>query len=121
MPNGNGPREMFVTKPFIKLKKLLGYSGMTIQAAAENLDHIQFFTIKKLKQLAQNNGFKIIKIKNSNIIDDVFPFSIITRKLLFIQKLDSLISDILPTSFTGRYLMIWIKHNFPHDYPPNNI
>ena len=62
VPNGKGPREVFVTKPIIalqkknngiwqtiiKLKSLLGYKGTTIQSDASDLTHIQFFTKKTL-------------------------------------------------------------------------
>jgi ubiquinone biosynthesis O-methyltransferase len=125
VPNGKGPREVLVTKPMLRLRKknnwiwkfllktksLLGYSGTTIQSEADNLDHIQFFTFKELVSISQKTGFKIESIKSSNFIDDIFPVSLVSRKLKFLQKWDSLLADILPQSFTGGYLMVWKKSN----------
>ncbi|WKV12907.1 methyltransferase domain-containing protein [Marivirga harenae] len=121
VPNGVGPRELFVTRPFIKIrnnngiswkllssiKSKLGYSGTTIQSAASDLDHIQFFTKKQLRKLAENSGFEIVMLKSANFIDDVFPFSIVARNSISIQKFDSKVADLLPTSFSGGYHMVW--------------
>ncbi len=123
VPNGKGPRESLVTKPFlalrkknnwawrsvVSLKKTLGYSGTTIQSDADNLDHIQFFTQNQLAKLSQENGFKIQKIESSNFIDDIFPVSLIASRSRFLQKIDGKIADILPTSLSGGYLMVWKK------------
>ena len=60
VPNGKGPREVFVTKPtqnlrrknnwmwrLIKsIKRIFGYGGTTVQSSADDLTHIQFFTKK---------------------------------------------------------------------------
>jgi len=121
VPNGIGPRELLVTRPFIKIrnnngfswrvvssiKKSLGYSGTTIQSAASDLDHIQFFTKSKLQNLATLSGFEIIKLKSSNFVDDVFPFSIVTRNSPALQKFDAKVADALPTGMSGGYLMVW--------------
>jgi 2-polyprenyl-3-methyl-5-hydroxy-6-metoxy-1,4-benzoquinol methylase len=123
VPNGTGPRETLVTKPYLKLreknnwawrlvvriKKAFGYSGTTIQSDADNLDHIQFFTRNQLTQLSRESGFKIQKIESSNFIDDIFPVSLLAKRSLMFQKLDSHLADFLPTSFTGGYLMVWRK------------
>jgi ubiquinone/menaquinone biosynthesis C-methylase UbiE len=123
VPNGNGPREALVTKPFLRLRKKnnwlwrsvlkiksgLGYSGTTIQSEADNLDHIQFFTYQDLQRLSHETGFRIDKISSSNFIDDIFPVSLLSRRLKFIQKFDSFIADLLPRTFTGGYLMVWKK------------
>ena len=124
VPNGTGPRESLVTKPFLKLrrknnwawrsvlklKKTLGYSGTTIQSDADNLDHIQFFTRDQLNKLSQENGFNIQKIESSNFIDDIFPISLIASKSRFLQTLDARLADVLPVSLTGGYLMVWRKN-----------
>ena len=123
VPNGKGPRESLVTKPFLKLrkknnwawrsviqvKKALGYSGTTIQSDADNLDHIQFFTKTELERLSKDNGFKIERIESSNFIDDIFPISLIASRSRMLQTLDGKVADMLPTSFTGGYLMVWKK------------
>ncbi len=124
VPNGMGPRELFVTKPVIwlqkkdnfiwhgllKLKKMLGYKGTTIQSDASDLTHIQFFTRKSLDSLARQNNFKIIKFGKTNFIEDVFPFSIISKRLIFLQKMDCAIAEILPFRCTGGFVTVWQKN-----------
>lgn len=122
VPNGIGPRESLVTKPILhirknntlwkivtKLKSILGYSGKTIQSEADNLDHIQFFTLRALRGLAKETGFRITATRASNFIDDVFPISLLTRRLKFLQRWDSRVADLLPVFFSGGYLMVWKK------------
>jgi 2-polyprenyl-3-methyl-5-hydroxy-6-metoxy-1,4-benzoquinol methylase len=124
VPNGMGPRELFVTKPVIwlqkkdnfiwhgllKLKKLLGYKGTTVQSDASDLTHIQFFTRRKLKSLAKLNNFRITRFGKTNFIEDVFPFSILSKRLLFLQKMDCAIAEILPYGFTGGFVTVWQKN-----------
>lgn len=123
VPNGNGPRELFVTRPIIrlqknngfgwrmiqKLKKGLNYSGTTVQSDADDLTHIQFFTTSSLKKLAGENKFEIQKMAKTNFIEDVFPFSFITKKIKFLQKWDCAVAEVLPLSFTGGFLSVWKK------------
>jgi ubiquinone/menaquinone biosynthesis C-methylase UbiE len=127
VPNGTGPRESLVTKPYLalrkknnwawrsvlNLKKALGYSGTTVQSAADNLDHIQFFTKSQLKKLSSDNGFTIYAMSSSNFIDDVFPVSIVASRSMFLQKIDSKAADLLPVVCTGGYLMEWRKSKQP--------
>jgi hypothetical protein len=89
---------------------MLGYSGTTIQSDADNLDHIQFFTKSALKKLSQQHGFRVVEFKNSNFIEDVFPFSFFTKRIKALQRLDCKIADFLPHQFTGGFLMIWNKN-----------
>jgi len=123
VPNGFGPREKFVTKPVLYLKKkngalwktlcgiknALGYSGTTVQSSADNLDHIQFFRLRDLHRIAKNNHFYITTLRKANFIEDVFPFSIITKRITLIQKIDCKLADWLPSSFTGGFFTIWEK------------
>lgn len=124
VPNGRGPRETFVTKPvlrmrsknnwlwrsIVRVKKMMGYSGTTVQSAADNLDHIQFFSKKDLEKLSGQHGFKITGFGKANFIEDVFPFSFFTKRLVFLQKLDCKIADILPYNFTGGFFSVWEKN-----------
>ncbi len=94
VPKGLGPREVFVTKPVINLqrnktwfgkilfhiKRVLNYNGTTIQSDADDLTHIQFFAKKDFEKLAARNNFKLVKFAVTKFIDDVFPFSFITKK-----------------------------------------
>ncbi len=123
VPNGKGPRELFVTKPtqalqrknngvwkFLKkVKGTLGYQGTTVQSSADDLTHIQFFTKKSLEKLAADNSFKIVRFGKTNFVEDVFPFSILTKRIKFLQKLDCKIAEILPYSVNGGFVTVWKK------------
>ncbi len=125
VPNGQGPREVFVTKPVIALQKKnnyvwktlqgiksrLGYMGTTVQSDASDLTHIQFFTKKSLEQLADSNKFKIVKFGKTNFVEDVFPFSFLSKKIKFLQKVDCAVAEFLPYSFTGGFVTVWQKNN----------
>ncbi len=121
VPNGYGPRELFITKPlqllkretpkfygFInKFKKSLGFSGATVQSDAENLTHVQFFTKKSLCRLIGTNGLKLLSFKSSNFIEGVFPFSLFTRKNVRLQTIDCWIADQLPHQFASGFMSAW--------------
>lgn len=123
VPNGLGPRELLVTRPMqflqrhfkflwsflTKFKKLLGYKGTTVQSAADNLSHVQFFTKWSLKKLADKNFFKILKFRNGDFVADVFPFSLLAKRIKSLQKLDCQIADLLPYPFTSSFFSIWTK------------
>jgi len=124
VPNGKGPRELFVTRPIIamqrknnlmwkvvkKMKVLFGYKGTTKQSDADDLTHIQFFTMKSLQELAISNKFRIVGFGKTNFIEDVFPFSFITKKVKVLQKLDCALAEFLPYRFTGGFVSLWDKN-----------
>lgn len=124
VPNGKGPRETFVTKPVlnmrsknnwlwksvVKIKTSLGYKGTTVQSAADNLDHVQFFSKKDLEKLSSKNKFKITKFGKANFVEDVFPFSFFAKRIKFLQKIDCKIADILPYQCTGGFFTVWEKN-----------
>ena len=89
---------------------MLGYSGTTVQSAADNLDHIQFFSKKDLEQLSKQHGFKITGFGKANFVEDVFPFSLLAKRLVFLQKIDCKIADLLPYQFTGGFFTVWEKN-----------
>ncbi|HUQ66779.1 MAG TPA: methyltransferase domain-containing protein [Flavitalea sp.] len=123
VPNGRGPRELLVTKPVQYLreknnftwkvvsaiKKMLGFTGTTVQSDADNLSHLQFYTYATLSQLAQSHGFKITEIKKTNFIEQVFPFSLLMKRSLAFQRFDCRLADILPLSFTSGFMSVWRK------------
>jgi 2-polyprenyl-3-methyl-5-hydroxy-6-metoxy-1,4-benzoquinol methylase len=123
VPNGKGPREVLVTKPVINMerkrnfmwklmttsKKFLGYRGTTIQSVADDLTHVQFFSKKALYQLASENHFQIVKFNVTNFIDDVFPFSLLTRRSKTLQKLDASLAEHLPHVMAGSFVTVWKK------------
>lgn len=124
VPNGKGPREALVTRPVLrmrkkngvlwqaitKIKKTLGYSGTTVQSDADNLDHVQFFTRSDLQKLSAEHNFRIVQFGRANFIEDVFPFSVFTRRFKLLQKMDCKVADYLPYAFTGGFFSIWEKN-----------
>ncbi len=123
VPNGKGARETFITKPVIalqkknnwqwkwlqKIKSLLGYKGTTLQSDADDLTHVQFFTRKKLNALAAEHSFVITSFGKTNFVENVFPFSLIAKRILFFQKLDCAVAEYLPYRFTGAFVSTWKK------------
>lgn len=123
VPNGNGPRELLVTRPVLalreknnwlwklvqKTKTAFGYQGSTVQSSADNLDHIQFFSRGDLRVLSAASNFKIVKYGKANFIEDVFPFSFLARRFTILQKMDCMIADVLPYAFTGGFFTVWEK------------
>ncbi|HXS35439.1 MAG TPA: methyltransferase domain-containing protein [Flavipsychrobacter sp.] len=123
VPNGKGPRERFVTKPVLSMrkknnllwrmivgvKKMMGYQGTTVQSDADNLDHVQFFSKNDLKDLSKSHNFRITKIGKANFVEDVFPFSFLARRIKALQKLDCKIADMLPANFSGGFFTVWEK------------
>jgi 2-polyprenyl-3-methyl-5-hydroxy-6-metoxy-1,4-benzoquinol methylase len=125
VPNGRGPRELFVTRPIqglqknngiawrmvSRIKSAMGYKGVTVQSSADDLSHVQFFTVRSLKALAAATGFTIEKIVSSNFIEQVFPFSLLYKRSKALQKLDCAMADKLPLRFTSGFMTIWKKRN----------
>jgi 2-polyprenyl-3-methyl-5-hydroxy-6-metoxy-1,4-benzoquinol methylase len=123
VPNGRGPRESLVTRPVLAMrasngllwktvlgmKKLFGYSGTTVQSAADNLDHVQFFSRKDLEKLSETHRFRITRVGAANFIEDVFPFSFFAKRLPVLQKMDCAIADMLPPTFSGGFFTVWEK------------
>ena len=123
VPNGRGPRELLVTRPVIRMqqknslgwrmitrmKKWFGYSGTTVQSDADDLRHIQFFTRSSLNQLADKHQFTIQRFGKTNFIEDVFPFSFLTKRIIGLQKLDCAVAEWLPYGMTGGFVSVWRK------------
>jgi 2-polyprenyl-3-methyl-5-hydroxy-6-metoxy-1,4-benzoquinol methylase len=121
VPNGFGPRELFITRPlqwlksrtpFIyngvnSLKKSLGFSGATVQSDAENLTHVQFFTKQSLISLISQNGLKLVQFRPSNFIEGVFPFSLIAKRSHKLQSLDCWMADQLPDQMASGFMTAW--------------
>jgi len=122
-PNGYGPREVLMTKPVqnaIKkndwkwktiswFKRLLGYSGTTVQSSASNLAHIQFFSKKDIYELAERSGFRIVKFGTSNFLEKVFPFSLLVKIFPPLQRFDCMVADIIPHTWASGFNTVWKK------------
>ena len=121
VPNGKGGRELFVTRPvqaimkyfpfcwkvLNNVKHMLGYKGTTVQSDADDLAHVQFFTIETLSALARSGGFRIAHWGKSNFVEDVFPFSLLTTRLRRLQQADCRLADLLPLRMTGGFFTVW--------------
>ncbi len=125
VPNGKGPREVLVTQPMQKLhrhpgmmlrivtwaKKMMGYSGKTVQSDADDLEHVQFFSKPDLLSLASRTGFSVSKFEHADCISDVFPFSFFFKKSKMLQKIDCKMADRLPSGLTSGFHTLWVKRN----------
>jgi 2-polyprenyl-3-methyl-5-hydroxy-6-metoxy-1,4-benzoquinol methylase len=123
VPNGVGPRELFVTRPIIamqkknnwmwsavqKMKSAFGYKGTTVQSSADDLTHIQFFTKSSLEKLASQHRFNIVRFGKTNFVEDVFPFSFFSKKIKVLQRMDCAVAEILPYQWNGGFMTVWEK------------
>ncbi|MDW7696019.1 methyltransferase domain-containing protein (plasmid) [Flammeovirgaceae bacterium SG7u.111] len=123
VPNGRGPREIFITKPMQwmqskapfawdmvgKVKEMLGYDGKTDQSDADDLTHIHFFTKKNLKNLSKEKGFELLVFGKANFVGDVFPFSFFIKRSFKLQEFDCKTADLLPHYFTCGFNTVWVK------------
>lgn len=121
VPNGLGPREVFITKPMQWMEKnakttwniigffksKIGYDGKTEQSAAADLTHVHFFTKKALINLIAARDFELVEFKKANFLADVFPFSALAKKSLRLQRLDCQLADMLPHQFTCGFNTLW--------------
>lgn len=125
VPNGKGPREVLVTQPMQQLqrhpgmmlsivtqaKKMMGYSGQTLQSDADELGHIHFFSKHQLLSLASRSGFSVSKFEHADFLGDVFPFSFFFKRSKMLQKIDCKIADRLPSGLASGFHMLWVKSN----------
>ena len=121
VPNGYGPRELLITrpmqwlakkgydKPFIIFKRVLGYDAKTLQSSNEDLTHVQYFSVGAFNRLLNGVGFKKLDFQNADFLERIFPFSLLTRRILFLQKIDCWIIDFLPRHFTCGFYTSWTK------------
>jgi SAM-dependent methyltransferase len=121
VPNGYGPRESFITKPaqwlirngcekpLIKIKKSMGYGDGTLQSSNADLTHVRFFTKKGLFRLVQNEGFRLEQFRKADTFERVFPFSLLTRRIYALQKLDCFLADYMPAALSSGFYTSWIK------------
>ena len=87
----------------------MGYRGTTVQSSADDLSHVQFFSADSLKRLAAKNDFEIIEMGKTNFIEQVFPYSLITRRSVTLQRLDCALADRLPAAFASGFMTVWKK------------
>ena len=122
VPNGYGPREFLMTMPqqFLqkrgmgvglqKVKRALGYGYGTMQSSNPDLEHVQFFTKKRILELHRDAGFRLLRFGHGDFVSCVFPFSFFTRRSKGLQKLDNALSNALPSSLTSGFYMSFTRH-----------
>ena len=118
--NGYGPREMLMTRPMqfltkkgfgnqlLKLKKLLGYKGATVQSSNPDLTHVKFFRLSALIKTMGELGFDREAFGKADAFGRVFPFSMLTNNFPKLQKLDCKLADFLPKYFSSGFYTSWI-------------
>ncbi len=121
VPNGYGPREVLITrpmqwlskreldKPFIAFKKILGYDSKTLQSSNEDLTHVQYFSVGGFIRLLSGVGFKKLDSQNADFLERIFPISLFTRRIKFLQRIDCKLVDYLPRHFTCGFYTSWTK------------
>ena len=123
VPNGFGPRESLITKPvqylkktalrnvLIKFKQSLGYEQGTVQSSNFHLEHVQFFSKKEIFSIHEKTNFELRTFRKADMFERVFPYSLFTKKIIALQKLDCWLADYMPYIFTSGFYMAWIKKN----------
>ena len=121
VPNGYGPRELLMTRPMQWLhqrglasvlhtiKRGFGYSNTTLQSANPDLTHLQFFTRNGLQRMLKTNGFRLQAFGKGDCVNGIFPYSILTRRITRLQRLDCRLADLLPTTFASGFYTAWVK------------
>ncbi len=121
VPNGVGPRELFITRPVQSMnngimgkvvnqsKKMLGYTNATVQSQSGDLTHVQFFTKGALCNLISTEGFKLVEFGHSNFIEKVFPYSLLTRNIKALSSFDNTVIDYLPSAMASGFNTVWKK------------
>lgn len=121
VPNGRGPREVLMTKPMqymeknnlggglLKVKRAFGFGHGTVQSSNPNLEHVQFFSKKRIVALHEKNGFKLKRFQKSDSFSDIFPYSILARRSMMLQELDCSTADVLPPAFSSGFYMSYTR------------
>ena len=121
VPNGYGPREFLMTKPqqflqkngmgggLLKIKRALGYGYGTMQSSNPDLEHVQFFTKRRILKLHLDSGFRLRRFGHGDFVTCVFPFSIFTRRSKGLQRLDNALSNGLPSFLTSGFYMSFTR------------
>ncbi|MDZ7845898.1 MAG: methyltransferase domain-containing protein [Owenweeksia sp.] len=121
VPNGYGPRELLMTKPMqfmekrqwgeelLKFKRMFGFGHGTVQSNNPNLEHVQFFTKKRIVCLHEKSGFKLKRFQKSDSFSDIFPYSILARRSMALQEFDCTTADILPAVFSSGLYMSYTR------------
>lgn len=121
VPNGYGPRELLMTRPMQwmhrrglnpvlhSVKRGLGYADATLQSSNPDLTHLQFFSRRSLYKLLTAKGFDLQTFGKSDFINSVFPYSMLTRRIARLQRLDCQMADWVPAPLASGFYTAWTK------------
>jgi 2-polyprenyl-3-methyl-5-hydroxy-6-metoxy-1,4-benzoquinol methylase len=121
VPNGYGPREILMTQPMQylekkglgqtlnRVKRSMGFGHGTAQSQNPDLTHIQFFSRRKITELHRSAGFELKDFAKSDAFRNVFPYSLLTRRIRALEKLDCRAADHLPPALCSGFYMSFIK------------
>ena len=116
VPNGLGPWELmnFAKKlvtglglgaPLRRFQRALGYSGTTLQSHNPHLDHVQFFTKRRLAGLAHAAGWRTLRRRNLSMFIAVFPVSLAFRRWPALERADAALARTLPAEAASGWLL----------------
>lgn len=116
VPNGYGPSEVagrIISKirGKTRLKNITKTNEGMFTANYEN-PHIQKFTVKKMKIIADEAGFTIKNIKHHNFLLGTFPFNQLffhTPMKRVLEKIDEKAADILPHFMVSGWYFVMEK------------
>lgn len=116
VPNGLGPWELMnfgkkalawlgLGKTLRGFQRALGYSGMTLQSRNPHLDHVQFFTKRRLSGLAESAGWRVLARHNLSSMIAVFPVSMAFRRFPGLERVDTAVAEQLPAELASGWLL----------------
>lgn len=116
VPNGLGPWELMnfakklVTRlglgvPLRRFQRALGYSGTTLQSNNPHLDHVQFFTRRRLGTIARDAGWRVLGRRNLSMMIAVFPVSMAFRRWPGLERFDDALARALPAEAASGWLL----------------
>lgn len=116
VPNGLGPWELMnfakravtwlgLGQPLRNFQRALGYTGVSLQSKNPHLDHLQFFTKRRLAGLARAAGWRVLSRRNLSMFIAVFPVSMAFRKWPGLEPIDTALARTLPAEAASGWLL----------------
>jgi len=99
VPNGFCLHELFITRPVIWLRNLFNIK------MNKGYYHLHFFSFSRLRRMINKSGFKIDGFRKTSL----FPYFPILSSIKFLQKIDLILSKIMPYYLVGGWQLRCIK------------
>lgn len=99
IPNGFGTYEVFFDWPLILLRKLFNIKN------DPGRYHRNFFTLRRIKEILSDNGFKLLSFKKA-----IF-FPIIPIKSKILELIDIKLAALVPPALVNDYMLVSKKYN----------